>query len=89
MTQAGIFDTLRQYSFLHFMRILVIVQVAVSLLLIVSILLQSRGSGMSVSLGGGNYYAKRGFEKFLLVASTVLGVLFILLSGVNAWLSVQ
>ena len=49
------------------MRILVIVQVAVSLLLIVSILLQSRGSGMSVSLGGGNYYAKRGFEKFLLV----------------------
>ncbi|QQS15518.1 MAG: preprotein translocase subunit SecG [Candidatus Moraniibacteriota bacterium] len=69
------------------MRVLVIVQVIVALLLIVSILLQSRGSGMSVSSGGGNYYAKRGFEKFLLFASAGLAFLFVFLAGLNAYLT--
>ena len=69
------------------MRILVIVQVIVALLLIVSILLQSRGDGMSVSSSGGNYYAKRGFEKFLLYASATLAALFVILAGINVWIS--
>ena len=70
------------------MRILVIVQVVVAVLLIFSILLQSRGSGMGISTGGGgNYYAKRGFEKFLVYASAGLAVLFVVLAGFNAWWS--
>ncbi len=69
------------------MKSLVIVQVIVAVLLIISILLQSRGSGMGVSAGGGNYYAKRGFEKFLLYASAGLAVLFVILAGINAWIS--
>lgn len=83
----GIFDTLIQYSFLFFMRALVIVQVIVAVLLIISILLQSRGSGISASAPGGNYYAKRGFEKFLLYASAVLAILFVFLAGLNAYIS--
>ncbi len=69
------------------MRFLVILQVIVAVLLILSILLQSRGSGMSVSAGGGNYYAKRGFERFLLYASAGLAILFVFLAGLNAYLS--
>lgn len=69
------------------MRALVILQVIVAVLLIASILLQSRGSGMNVSVGGGNYYAKRGFEKFLLYASGGLAILFVFLAGLNAYLS--
>lgn len=69
------------------MRFLVIVQVIVAVLLIISILLQSRGSGMTASSGGGNYYAKRGFEKFLLYASAGLAILFVFLAGLNAFLS--
>ncbi len=69
------------------MRILVVIQVIVALLLIVSILLQSRGSGISVSTSGGNYYAKRGFEKFLLYASAALAFLFVFLAGLSAYLS--
>jgi len=69
------------------MRILVIIQVIVAFFLIVSILLQSRGSGISVSSGGSNYYAKRGFEKFLLYASASLAFLFVFLAGLNAYLS--
>jgi protein translocase SecG subunit len=85
----GVFssDTLAEYPFFSFMRVLVILQVIVAVLLIISILLQSRGSGMGASAPGGNYYAKRGFEKFLLYASAGLAVLFVFLAGLNAYLS--
>lgn len=79
--------TFRVFFSLFSMRILVIIQVIVALLLIVSILLQSRGDGMSVSSSGGNYYAKRGFEKFLLYASAGLAFLFVFLAGLNAYLT--
>lgn len=69
------------------MRFLVTIQVIVALFLIVSILLQSRGDGMSISASGGNYYAKRGFEKFLLYASAGLAFLFVFLAGLNAYLT--
>lgn len=69
------------------MRFLVILQVIVAVFLILSILLQSRGSGMTVSSTGGNYYAKRGFEKFLLYSSIALAILFVFLAGMNAFLS--
>ncbi|MDO8529235.1 MAG: preprotein translocase subunit SecG [bacterium] len=64
------------------MKILNIAQIVVSALLIISILLQNRGSGLSATFGGdfGGYYTKRGMEKFLLYFSVVLSVFFLGLS---------
>lgn len=70
------------------MRLLSIFQVIVAFLLIISILLQSRGTDMGTATAGtANYYAKRGFEKFLLYASATLAVLFVTLAGINVWIS--
>ncbi len=69
------------------MRALVILQFIVAFFLIVSILFQSRGSGMSMSSSGGNYYARRGFEQFLFYVSIVLVFLFIAIAGINAYVS--
>ena len=54
-------------------------QLVISVLLIISVLLQNRGSGLSAAFGGdfGGFHTKRGIEKFLFVASAVLGTLFI------------
>jgi protein translocase SecG subunit len=67
------------------MKILQIAQIIVSVLLIISILLQNRGSGLSASFGGdfGGYYTKRGMEKFLLYFSIGLSVMFLGLSIVS------
>ena len=56
-----------------------IAQIAVSILLIVSVLLQARGTGLGAAFGGeGNVYrTKRGVEKILFRATIVLAVLFI------------
>lgn len=64
------------------MKILNITQIVVSALLIVSILLQNRGSGLSATFGGdfGGYYTKRGMEKFLLYFSVILSIFFLGLS---------
>lgn len=64
------------------MKILSIAQAVVSILLVISILLQNRGSGLSAAFGGdfGGYYTKRGFEKFLLYFSVILSALFMLLA---------
>lgn len=64
------------------MKFINILQVIVSILLIVSILMQNRGSGLSAAFGGdmGGYHTKRGFEKFLLYFSIALSALFILLA---------
>lgn len=60
-------------------------QMIVAILLIVSILLQNKGSGLGAVFGGdtGGYYAKRGFEKFLLYFSATMAILFIVLAIVN------
>ncbi|EKE21566.1 MAG: hypothetical protein ACD_7C00187G0004 [uncultured bacterium] len=62
-----------------------ILQITVSILLIVSILMQNKGSGLSAVFGGdtGGYYAKRGFEKFLLYFSSTLAIIFIALAIIN------
>jgi len=47
--------------------------------MIISILLQQKGSGLSSALGGGGgaeYSTKRGADKFLFYATIVLAVLF-------------
>lgn len=65
------------------MKIIGIIQASISVLLVVSILLQSRGSGLGAGMGvdfGGSYHTKRGFEKFLMRSSVVLSALFIVVS---------
>ncbi|MCX6765736.1 MAG: preprotein translocase subunit SecG [Candidatus Moranbacteria bacterium] len=61
------------------MKILTIAQIVIAIMLVVSILLQNRGSGLSAAFGGdfGGYYTKRGIEKFLFQFSVVLSVLFL------------
>lgn len=68
------------------MKLINIVQLIVAIALAVSILLQSKGSGLSGAFGGGGgggYYTKRGVEKFLFYTSIVLSVCFIVLAIVN------
>ncbi|MEI7621495.1 MAG: preprotein translocase subunit SecG [Candidatus Moraniibacteriota bacterium] len=61
------------------MKFITIAQVVVAILLMISILLQNRGSGLGGAFGGdfGGYYTKRGVEKFLFFASAFLGACFI------------
>jgi len=53
--------------------------IIVAILLIISILLQQRGSGLGAAFGGeGNVYmAKRGAEKVIFWASIVLAIIFL------------
>lgn len=67
------------------MKLLYIVQIIVPLLLIITILLQSRGTGLSSVFGGeGNVFrTKRGAEKILLIITIILAILFLGLGLVN------
>ena len=58
--------------------LLTIIQLFSAFLLIVTILLQQRGTGLSTTFGGeGNVYrTKRGMEKVLFFASIILAMLF-------------
>lgn len=64
------------------MKIISISEIVVSILLIISVLLQNRGAGLSSTFGGdfGGYYSKRGFEKFLTRFSIFLAVIFVALA---------
>jgi protein translocase SecG subunit len=46
----------------------------------VTILLQNKGTGLSATFGGdfSGFHTKRGLEKFLTIATSILGGLFIL-----------
>lgn len=57
-------------------------QIVVSILLIISILLQNRAEGLGQMFGGGGevFRTKRGFEKFLYKATIALAVIFAVLS---------
>ncbi len=57
---------------------LTIAQLGAAILLVTSILLQSRGSGMGATFGGeGNVYrTKRGVEKTLFMATIAFAVIF-------------
>ncbi len=63
-------------------KILIITQVIFSLLFILSVLMQEKGSAMSLTFGGGDsnetfYGSKQGIEKFLAYASYLFAILFI------------
>ena len=55
-----------------------VAQVLISIFLIIAILMQQRGTGLSAAFGGdGNIYrTKRGLEKIIFIATIVLSVLF-------------
>ncbi len=59
-----------------------IAQIAVAVLLMAAILMQSRGSGLGAAFGGegGVSHTKRGVEKSLHITTIVLAVLFFCLS---------
>lgn len=67
------------------LKIINISEIAVSVLLVLSILLQNRGAGLSATFGGdfGGYYTKRGFEKFLIIFTVFLSAAFITLAITN------
>ena len=60
--------------------ILPYIQIILSVILIVSVLLQQSSAGLGGVLGGGDdgglYHTRRGFEKFLFYTTIVVGVLF-------------
>lgn len=66
-------------------QIIFIAQIMVSVLLMVVILLQHRGSGLSAVFGGsGNIYrTKRGLEKGLFILTIILVCLFIGIGVIN------
>lgn len=60
------------------MRLLQIAQLVIAFLLMISILLQNRGTGLSGVFGGlgGIYRTKRGVERTLFIATIILSFLF-------------
>jgi len=65
--------------------ILSIGQIGVSVALMASVLLQTRGAGLGAAFGGDSsvYRSRRGIEKRLFQFTVVLAVLFILFSIAN------
>lgn len=57
-------------------------QIIISVVLVLSILLQQSGAGVGGALGGGDagsfHTTRRGFEKFLFFLSIICGILFAL-----------
>ena len=60
-------------------QILNVIQIVTSVLIIGAILLQQQGTGLSQTFGGeGNVYrTKRGLEKFLVILTIILAVIFL------------
>jgi len=55
-----------------------VIQIVLAALLIIAILLQQRGSGLSGAFGGegGVYSTRRGAEKIILISTIVIAILF-------------
>lgn len=60
-------------------RILSIIQIIVSILLIIGVLLQQRGGGLSGIFGGAGdvYRTKRGMEKTIFISTIILVIIFL------------
>lgn len=63
-------------------QILPYAQIFLSVILVLTILLQQSSAGVGGALGGGDgasfHSTRRGFEKFLFILSIICGILFIL-----------
>lgn len=68
--------------------ILYIIQIIISILLIVCILLQQKGSGLGAAFGGDSavYRTKRGAEKFVFRLTIILSVLFLATALANLFI---
>ena len=68
---------------------LYIVQIVISILLILTILLQQKGSGLGMAFGGDSsvYRTKRGAEKFIFRLTIALTVLFLLSALANIFIN--
>jgi protein translocase SecG subunit len=66
-------------------QILTIAQLVVSILLIISIILQQRGGSLGSAFGGSDtsYATRRGAEKYIFWVSVVLTIAFIILALLN------
>ncbi|MBI2640863.1 MAG: preprotein translocase subunit SecG [Candidatus Sungbacteria bacterium] len=62
-----------------------IAQVIISVLLVITILLQQRGGGLSPVFGGegGVYRTRRGVERMIFAATIVLSILFLATAILN------
>ena len=67
------------------MPLLNIIQIIVSLLLIISVLLQQRGGGLSPVFGGEGavYRTRRGIERIIFIATIVLSARFLARAVLN------
>ena len=66
------------------MNILLIAQMAVSILLLLAILVQAKGTSLGRAFGGStSYHTKRGAERALFVTTIFLAVIFVGLSLLN------
>lgn len=70
-------------------QVIFVVQILISVLLIVAVLLQNRGAGLSAVFGGGGniYRTKRGLEKGLFTLTIILVILFVAVGIVNLVIS--
>ncbi len=63
-------------------KILPYAQIILSVILVLSIMLQQSGAGVGGALGGGDgssfHHTRRGFEKFLFYVAIICGILFAL-----------
>lgn len=66
-----------------FRSLIPIAQITISVLLVIAILLQPSTAGVGGTFGGGDgmsaFRTKRGFEKFVFIATIVLGAVFAIL----------
>lgn len=64
-----------------------IAQITLSVLLMVLILIQSKGVGLSGALGGGGeiFYTRRGAEKLVFILTILTTIAFVTTSILNVW----
>lgn len=64
------------------MKLVVIGQIITAILLTITVLMQSQGSGLGAAWGGSSesYHTKRGVEKVVFISTIVLAILFTLFS---------
>lgn len=69
--------------------ILYTVQIVISILLIVAILLQQKGSSLGMTFGGDSaiYRTKRGAEKFIFRLTIILAFLFLATAAASIFVS--
>jgi len=67
--------------------IIAIIQIVISVLLIITILLQQRGGGLSGIFGGETFYGtRRGAEKMIFIATIILIIAFLTTGILNLFI---